>query len=290
MQVYSGNVALPRQVDVVRAYGWGRMVSASHYRTPLADLPWAFDNGAYTAFRKGTKLDERKFVKQYARILDLSPPDFAVVPDIVGGGFASLQFSLSHVDTMWWECPSYLAVQDGMTLQDVKPILRFFDGIFVGGTCTSNTRGNHTHLPPQKGRSRGWKWDTAAGWIRLAHEHGMKCHIGKVGTWHDIIHAYHLGADSIDSTSWAVNDTHNVLIDAMTKVHHKRRRHELTSGYGRLEEHRICGELWDEDPALLGICRQPPGHPGEHEPQEFYLNGTPPILARDRGPMALLED
>jgi hypothetical protein len=284
MQVYSGNVAKASHLELVRRHGWGRMVSAVHWRTPRDDLPWAFDNGAYSAFVQGKRLDIQPYVRQMMRLAEHSPPDFTVVPDIVSGGFESLRFSLSHTDCVWWHVPAYLAVQDGLCRQDVEPILQFFDGIFVGGTAHPSRSGNNPKADHAIGRSSGWKWDTAQGWVSLAHEHGLKCHIGKVGTYHDLVEARRIGADSVDSTSWAVNDKHWIPEAALQATVKPAR-----PGHGQLPAMARCGHLEQDDDWGLMVCRLDPGHAGEHGLVAFYEYGSPPSMANDRGPEAFID-
>ena len=61
-----------------------------------------------------------------------------------------------------------------------------FDGIFVGGTVK-------------------WKIKTGEEWVRLAHDHKLPCHIGRVGVFKRIVWAKRIGADSIDSTNFVRN-------------------------------------------------------------------------------------
>jgi hypothetical protein len=55
--------------------------------------------------------------------------------------------------------------------------------IFVGGTME-------------------WKMATMGYWARFAHERGMDCHVGRIGTVERMMIADREGADSIDSTTW----------------------------------------------------------------------------------------
>lgn len=112
----------------------------------------------------------------------LPAPDFVVVPDIVGGGAASLARSLELVEWVPPELPvRYLVVQEGMTLAQVAEVMPHFGGLFVGGA------------------SMEWKLGTAPEWIALAHAHGRRCHIGRIGTLARLEIALRHGADSVDS-------------------------------------------------------------------------------------------
>ena len=147
---------------------------------------WTLDNGAYSSYVNNENFDEQAFTEMIYKKLPKTKtkPDFIIVPDIVGGGLKSLEFSLTWIDKLkdldynW-----YLAVQDGMKCKDIEPILDKFDGIFVGGTIK-------------------WKVRTGEEWVRLAHDHKLRCHIGRVGVFSRIVWAKRIGADSIDSTNF----------------------------------------------------------------------------------------
>jgi NADPH:quinone reductase-like Zn-dependent oxidoreductase len=49
------------------------------------------------------------------------------------------------------------------------------------------------------GGSLPWKLATGERWVRFAHAHGRRCHIGRVGTPRRVAWARRIGADSIDS-------------------------------------------------------------------------------------------
>jgi hypothetical protein len=120
----------------------------------------------------------------------LQAPDFVVVPDLVGGGAASLARSLEMVEWVPTELPvRYLVVQEGMTPAQVAEVLPHFGGVFIGGA------------------SMEWKLGTALEWIALAHAHGRRCHIGRIGTLARLEFARRLGADSVDSCQplWALD-------------------------------------------------------------------------------------
>lgn len=144
--------------------------------------PWFYDNGA---FRDWTKEEEFNYLQWSIDIRNISrftKPDFIVVPDLVAQGVASLEFSLDHLTEIRQagRYDAYLVVQDGMSVKDVNPVLKNFDGIFVGGTSE-------------------WKWETARQWVALAHIRNKPCHIGRAGTLSQVQKAKDAGADSIDS-------------------------------------------------------------------------------------------
>ena len=142
------------------------------------------DNGAFSCWRNGIPFDDRAFLKTLERVAEFeSSPKFVVVPDLVAQGLKSLDFSLNWLERLKREYPQFpyaLALQDGMTVKDVEPVIDGFDYLFVGGTLR-------------------WKVQTGKKWVNLAHKHGKKCHVGRVGTARRVRWAKGIGADSIDS-------------------------------------------------------------------------------------------
>ncbi|MEN6336610.1 MAG: hypothetical protein ABFE01_20340 [Phycisphaerales bacterium] len=127
-------------------------------------------------------------------VLDLSL-DFIVCPDIVARGCDSLRFSLRYASESLSTAPRLaLAVQDGMMENAVRSAVLdgTFTHLFVGGTVE-------------------WKWETAAMWVKVAHDHGMKCHIGRCGTLRALDRAAAMEADSVDSASFVRNDSWHIV-------------------------------------------------------------------------------
>lgn len=140
------------------------------------------DSGAYRNWRAGRPFNVCRWDRDMRWMLYRGiRPDFVIVPDIVAGGLASLSFSAFWRNAVPAEFPAYLAVQDGMTAADVVPHLTMYHGLFVGGSLR-------------------WKLETSASWVQLAHAHGLRCHVGRVGPAHRVRWARSLGADSIDSS------------------------------------------------------------------------------------------
>jgi len=190
MEIYSARAGRPQDVELMRRHGIRLMMGAYHWQSPPRGLPYALDNGAFTAWKRGQPFDEARFMVAALKASRLPRrPDFGVVPDKVAGGLESLRFSLAWRDRLRpYDWPWYLAVQDGMGPEHVAPWLeaRAFDGVFVGGT-------------------RPWKYRTAATWLALARRHGVRLHVGGVGCPRRVLWARAIGADSIDSSTWARN-------------------------------------------------------------------------------------
>jgi len=184
IQVYVGATRSKKLIARLKDMGWGR-VWVREKPTPYEGEPWFFDNGAYSDYLAGNSFDTDVFLKHYGRALELDfthqidPPQFGVVPDIVGRGHKSLAFSVRwrhrlRGDWMW-----YLVVQDGMEAECVRPFVGDFDGIFLGGTDNFKA--------------------SASMWCKMAHDHGKPFHYGRVSTPKKLDHAIEVGADSCDS-------------------------------------------------------------------------------------------
>lgn len=186
MIAYASRTGTKRNLDMLRQLDWRLLVSAAGvWRTE--GFSWAGDNGAWSDFQEGKPFDEGRF----RRFLDwaavqIRPADFIVAPDIVAGGRASLDYSVSWLPRLKGApCERLLlAVQDGMTEADVAPLLadQSFAGVFVGGTTE-------------------WKLETLPGWVALAHSFGAWAHAARVNTVKRINRCLAADADSFDGSA-----------------------------------------------------------------------------------------
>ena len=177
---YASRTGTKRNLDAMRASGWRLLVSAAGV---LRDegFPYALDNGAWSAFTQGRPFDEAAFARALRQLG--SGADWTVIPDIVAGGAASLDLSLRWMRAVLDETPrGMIAVQDGMSPDDVAPFIGPRVGVFVGG-------------------STAWKLSTMAAWARLANERGAWCHVGRVNSVRRIGQVIASGAHSFDGTS-----------------------------------------------------------------------------------------
>ena len=174
--------------EACRELGVGLMM-CDGWRDPSPYPFFAVDNGAYSAYAQGKRWNPATFLSILTRCAEEGKePDFAVLPDIVGGGYESLK--RSHywriaLDGLFPGMRWALAVQDGMTPEGVYgfAIPGQISVIFVGGTMD-------------------WKLATMEQWAKFAHERGIQCHVGRIGTVERMLVADRAGADSIDSTTW----------------------------------------------------------------------------------------
>jgi hypothetical protein len=190
-KIYQGNGNSRNDRAYCRENGIGMMVSPGGCTAPQNFSYFAVDNGAFSSWKNGLDWDGDKFLSYLSRMLSRGTPDFVVTPDKVAKGLESLEFSNEWATKLHKQFSGirlFLAVQDGMEVEDIGKSIVLYDGIFVGGTLE-------------------WKYQTAEQWVEFAHSRGRPCHIGRVGTWDKIVWAMRIGADSIDSSSWAQNDS-----------------------------------------------------------------------------------
>lgn len=141
---------------------------------------YAIDNGAWTSYQRGETFDVRAFERCIERLG--SGADFIVVPDIVARGRQSLDFSLEWLTRLDGLAPLMLAVQDGITEDDVDAFINPNVGVFVGG-------------------STAWKLSTMSQWARLARKKQALVHVGRVNSARRIHLCVAAGVDSIDGSS-----------------------------------------------------------------------------------------
>jgi hypothetical protein len=196
VRVYTGQTRSKRAIALCDRLGLGECVNRGELPPRRTASGWFLDCGAFVDWRAGRTFDlvrwerDLRYVAYRIEAGELQAPDFVVVPDLVGGGAASLARSLEMVEWVPTELPvRYLVVQEGMTPAQVAEVLLHFGGLFVGGA------------------SMEWKLGTAPEWIALAHAHGRRCHIGRIGTLARLELARRLGADSVDSCQplWALD-------------------------------------------------------------------------------------
>jgi hypothetical protein len=201
MMIYVGGGPTARNQIARDKYGCGIQIGPNNVRD-VSEHRYMVDNGAYPAWVRGEPWVEARFYALVARLEAAGhTPDFVVVPDIVGGGRASLDRSLEHLGRLPSSWPRYLAVQKGITPDDITPVIEQFDGIFGGGPTF-------------------WRWRTAPVWVEFAHAHGKPAHIGMVGTVRNYLRAAAIGADPVDGAGpmrnrqlWRIGRFHALLTE-----------------------------------------------------------------------------
>jgi hypothetical protein len=176
---YASRTGTRRNLMALQDAKWRLLVSAKgELRTE--GMRYALDNGAWSAFQQGELLDEDAFLLAVDKLGERA--DWIVLPDIVQGGLASLDYSLRWKERLR-DMPTQLliAVQDGMQLEHVASFLSPVVGIFIGG-------------------STEWKEATAEAWGLLARRRNCHLHVGRVNSARRIRICAAAGADSFDGS------------------------------------------------------------------------------------------
>jgi hypothetical protein len=146
---------------------------------------YGVDNGAFTAHNKGQPFDVEAFLGVLDWTKEQHPPDWIVVPDILGSP-ESLDFSRKWLSKVQQFTPLPLvAVQDGMMPGDVEDlVVKQKCGIFLGGTTE-------------------YKISNISRWGEFCRKHRAYYHVGRVNSQRRIRMCAAAGADSVDGTSVA---------------------------------------------------------------------------------------
>jgi len=160
----------------------GHLFSPGAQRGPYPFMPYALDNGAYSAFTAKTAWDPVAWLELLIWAKNSGQaPRWVLVPDVVGDRAATLRkwdaHSLAASQFGW---PLAFAAQDGMSPSDVPSDASV---VFVGG-------------------STEWKLDTLHMWCRSF----PRVHIGRINTYRWLTVCERAGAESVDGTGWFRGD------------------------------------------------------------------------------------
>lgn len=228
-----GALLSPLEVRTTKA-GEKRIRDMSGHVYPLEGRPYVLDNGAWACSQAGAAWRARPMEKLVERLG--AGAEWLVLPDIVGGGEASLDRSIGWLAERGSWLADHgvrsvaLAVQDGMTVERVRPLLEQHQigVLFVGGTAGVGTP--------------NWKWKTLHDWAELGLDLGIRVHVGRVNGLRRALLCRDLGVSSIDGsciTQYSVNAPKMAKAhDDVDAPHHveaaryacKRRRFELALG------------------------------------------------------------
>ena len=196
MIAYASNTGTLRNVDAIRKAGWRVLLTPKDLgRRPHSGIPFALDNGAWTAFQQKRPFDDARFLRLVESHGAMA--DFVIVPDIVAGGTKSLDFSLSWIPRLRHLRRLLLPLQDGMTVERISDVLR-----------------DHPRLGLFLGSSTEWKLKTMYSWGVVACASRRYYHVGRVNTMRRIRLAAEAGADSFDGTSVSMYAITLPLLDA----------------------------------------------------------------------------
>lgn len=161
----------------------GLLFSPGGQRDP-GMMPYALDNGAFSAYRKGVPFDEFAWRRLLFWSINKAPrpPLWILVPDKVGDRDETLRLwdRWHRVAGGDRRDPLAFAVQDGMHPGDVPQEAAV---VFVGGTTA-------------------WKRATAHEWCAKF----PRVHVGRVNTYAWLRRYESFGAESCDGTGWFRGD------------------------------------------------------------------------------------
>lgn len=179
---YASRTGTKRNLDGLRRAGWGILLSPAHdiREEGLEGFSLVLDNGKWSAYTTGEEWVEARFLSAFETF---GPRvDWTVIPDIVAGGLESLALTAEWLPRLRGGCRLLLiAVQDGMTPDDVRPLLGPGIGLFLGG-------------------STDWKLATMKMWGNFAAEVGCHFHVARVNTVKRLYLAIWAGAHSTDGS------------------------------------------------------------------------------------------
>ena len=175
---YASQTSGPNRRAIEEA-GWRQFVSPDTWaKNGVPTTAFALDNGAWGAFLRGDSWDEGAFLQ----LVDAfgADADFVVVPDVVTDRDATLRSAETWLPRLEG-LRRYLALQDGMTWDDVVPFVADLEGVFVGGTTA-------------------WKLSTMAEWGGFCRTRKLKLHVGRVNSVRRIRLCGDAGAHSFDGS------------------------------------------------------------------------------------------
>lgn len=176
----------------------GHLYSPTGQRGPWPWLPYAFDNGAFSCWdQKSNSFNNQKWIEilpEWHRLLEWGQkkkqkPLWAIVPDVPGNSSETLSRWSCYVGfVIEKKIPTALAVQDGMTVEDVETLVPVPDVIAVGG-------------------STDFKWGTVEEWARRF----SRVHVLRVNQPAKLDYLKKLGVESCDGTGWVRGDLKQTL-------------------------------------------------------------------------------
>lgn len=176
----------------------GHLYSPGAQRGPYLHFPYALDNGAYSCWTRRTNTwHEEKWLQQepeWKKLIawgnfERQRPLWAIVPDVVGNGDATLERwgKYAHFISNFG-IPLAIAVQDGMTVEQVRALVPAPAVVCIGGTDE-------------------WKWLTVEAWAKaFPRTHLLRCNAPN-----RLDYLLNLGIESCDGTGWNRGDPKQTL-------------------------------------------------------------------------------
>lgn len=163
----------------------GHLYTPNRTERPKSWLPYCLDNGAFAAAINNRPFDWGAWDAALDRYVGHpQAPIWIVVPDVVFDGAATLaQWNQLAEGYRKRYVPLAIAVQNGMTPDDVRSLAVQPDVIFIGGTTE-------------------WKWETVGTWCAEF----PRVHVARVNGRRALDASYLAGAESCDGSGWFRGD------------------------------------------------------------------------------------
>lgn len=167
----------------------GHLFSPEGQREPLKWMPYALDNGAYSAFTSQTEFDFSAWreLLRWAKSRN-QQPIWAAVPDKVQDAQATLALWEQHHSEVRSLCRPCLVIQDGMTFGNVPDDECM---LFLGG-------------------STEWKESAIEPWSK---QYPGRIHVGRVNDAKRLWKCHRAGVTSVDGTGWWHHRQLEILIE-----------------------------------------------------------------------------
>ena len=197
MQGFCAVGTTERALQSLSAYPWKWILSPFGPFHNARTRPYVCDNGAFPCHLKGKPFDDARFLK----FLDKygSEAEWVVCPDAVGDKSRTLEMASEWLPALS-EHRLLLALQDGMTEEDILPFIDQIHGIFLGG-------------------SSEWKEASMFQWGIIARKHGLYYHVGRVNTVRRIKKCMRSNVDSFDGSGMAKFSAHGEFISQWMSQH-----------------------------------------------------------------------
>lgn len=185
MICYASRTGTRRNLAALRAAGWRLLISRVGDWNPIG-FRYCLDNGRWSDSQEEPPRPfdasaQAEFVEMVNSLG--AGADFVVIPDTVGDRVETLALLREWLPRLVGKCPLLLiAVQDGMTEEDVAPYVGAGVGIFLGG-------------------STEWKLATMYQWGKFCARLGIHFHVARVNTRRRFVMANGAGACSTDGSS-----------------------------------------------------------------------------------------
>lgn len=180
---YATSTTTLKNVDGLKNIGWGLLITPDRPETH-SFKDYAIDNGAWSAYSKGVSWN-KIYEKRFRLICDVygEKSNFIVCPDIVAGGYKSLDLSLKYLDYLTiYGTKVLIPVQDGIEpCSELYSVLSSKIGLFVGGTTN-------------------WKLNNLRTWSWVSEKTNSYLHVARVNSCKRMALCAALKINSFDGT------------------------------------------------------------------------------------------